>query len=156
MASGVAEVEAAIATAARLCVRFEGVYLRPYLCPAGVPTIGIGSTRYEDGRRVTLADPPVTRERAEQLLQWELRRVCLPAVLRSCPNITEWGPEATGAIVDFTFNLGAGALARSTLRRRIVEDNAAGARAELLRWVRARGRVLPGLVRRRVAEAELL
>ena len=51
--------------AAKLCRRFEGLYLRPYLCPAGVPTIGYGSTVYENGMAVQLTDPPITRERAE-------------------------------------------------------------------------------------------
>ena len=145
----------AIQTARDLCLVFEGMVLTPYLCPAGVPTIGVGSTFYEDGARVTLADPPVTRERAMALLEHELLQ-CLPRVLRLCPALAQWGEVATGAVLDFAFNCGVGALQASTLRRRINADDVPGARAELGRWVYAGGRRLNGLVRRRAAEAALL
>lgn len=145
----------AIETARGLCVVFEGLYLRPYLCPAGVPTIGYGATRYEDGTCVTLADPPITRERARQLLDWELAHT-LPRVLTLCPTLASWGAQPTGAVLDFAFNCGTGALSSSTLRKRINADDPVGARAELAKWVRGGGRVLPGLVRRRAAEAALL
>lgn len=145
----------AVETARGLCLVFEGMYLKPYLCPANVPTIGVGSTFYEDGRRVSLTDPPITRERAMQLLDHELL-ACLPKVLRLCPGLADWGEQATGAILDFSFNCGAGALAGSTLRKRINADDVAGAKAELMKWVRGGGRVLPGLVKRRAAEAALL
>ena len=46
----------------------EGLELKPYLCPAGVPTIGYGSTRYENGERIKLTDAPITEERANALL----------------------------------------------------------------------------------------
>jgi lysozyme len=145
----------AIQTARNLCLVFEGMYLKPYLCPAGVPTLGVGSTFYEDGRRVSLADPPITRDRAMQLLEWELSH-CLPRVLALCPALREWGDKAAGAILDFAFNCGTGALSSSTLRRRINAGDEDGAKTELMRWTRGGGRVLPGLVRRRAAEAALL
>ena len=145
----------AIQTARDLCLVFEGLYLKPYLCPANVPTIGVGSTFYEDGRRVSLADPPITRERAMELLEHELQ-ACLPKVQRLCPGLADWGEQATGAVLDFAFNVGTGALGSSTLRRRINADDVAGARVELMKWVRGGGRVLPGLVKRRAAEAALL
>lgn len=145
----------AVETARGLCLVFEGMYLKPYLCPANVPTIGVGSTFYEDGRRVSLKDPPITRERAMALLDHELLQ-CLPKVQRLCPGLAEWSEQATGAILDFAFNCGTGALASSTLRRRINADDVPGARAELMKWVRGGGRVLPGLVKRRAAEAALL
>lgn len=145
----------AVETARDLCLVFEGLYLKPYLCPAAVPTIGVGSTFYENGVRVTLQDPPITRERAMELLEHELLQ-CLPKVHRLCPNLADWGEVATGAILDFAFNCGTGALQASTLRRRINADDPAGARAELMKWVRGGGKVLPGLVRRRAAEAALL
>lgn len=75
-------VDLAVQVAAALCRRFEGCYLRPYLCPAGVPTIGYGATYYDDGRRVTLADAPIPRARAEALLLWMVRTRYLPAELR--------------------------------------------------------------------------
>ena len=139
-----------------LCILFEGVYLRPYLCPAGVPTIGVGSTRYEDGTRVSLADPPITRERAEALLMWELQKDCVPRVLKLCANLPKWGPGSVAAILDFTYNLGSGNLASSTLRKKILANDREGAVTELLKWVRGGGRVLPGLVKRIQAEAVLM
>lgn len=145
----------AIKTARDLCLVFEGMYLKPYLCPAGVPTIGVGSTFYEDNRRVTLGDPPITRERAMELLEHELRK-CMPRVRRLCPGLADWGEPALGAVLDFAYNCGTGALQASTLRKRINADDVSGAQAELMRWVRGGGRVLPGLVKRRAAEAALL
>ena len=144
----------AILLAAKLCRRFEGLYLRPYLCPAGVPTIGYGSTVYEDGAAVQLTDPPITRERAEALLLHDLMRTRAPAVRRLCPNVQ--APARQAALLDFAFNLGNGALAGSTLRKRVNAERWAEVPAELRKWVRARGRVLRGLVLRREAEAALI
>jgi len=51
----------AVHVAAALARRFEGLFLQPYLCPAGVPSIAYGATYYEGGRRVMLKDPAITR-----------------------------------------------------------------------------------------------
>lgn len=143
----------AVAIAAALARRFEGLYLRPYLCPAGVPTIGYGATYYEDGTRVTLADPPITRERAEALLLWMVRTRYLPAVVNLCPGVDS--PELLAALIDFTFNVGAGNLRASNLRRRVNARDYAAVPDELRKWNKAGGRVLRGLVLRREAEAAL-
>lgn len=142
-----------VATA--LCREFEGWRSKPYLCAAGVPTIAYGATRYKDGRAVTLQDSPVTQEEGEELLRWHLEQQCLPAVLRLCPSLIAH-PAAANAVCDFVYNLGAGRLQTSTLRRRINQGDWEGAKEQLMRWVRGGGRVLPGLVRRRQAEAALL
>lgn len=143
-----------VAIAAALCRRFEGLYLKPYICPAGVPTIGYGATFYEDGRKVMLTDPPITRELAEQLLLWMVRTEYLPAVARLCPGIDS--PERLAALIDFTFNLGAGNLRASTLRRKVNAGDWDAVPVELMKWVRGGGRVLRGLVLRRQAEVELI
>lgn len=143
-----------IALAAQLCRRFEGLYLRPYLCPAGVPTIGYGSTVYENGAAVQLTDPPITRERAEAMLLHDLTRTRAPAVRRLCPGVQT--PGLAAALLDFAFNLGNGALAGSTLRKRVNAGRLDEVPAELRKWVRARGRVLRGLVLRREAEVALI
>ncbi|NVO06913.1 MAG: lysozyme [Rhodoferax sp.] len=106
-----------VVLATALARHFEGLYLTPYLCPAGVPTVGYGATYYEDGTRVTLLDPPITRERADALLLWMVRTVYLPAVMQLCPLVT--APGRVAAIIDFVFNLGSGKLRASTLRRRV-------------------------------------
>jgi lysozyme len=144
-----------LSIAAALCREFEGFRARPYLCPAGIPTIGYGSTYYEDGRRVSLQDPPITRQAADDLLMYELRHTYLPGTLRACPNLA-LHPRRCNAIVDFAYNLGVGRLQTSTLRRTILAEDWDASREQLMRWVRGGGKVLPGLVRRRKAEAELL
>ncbi|MFJ1255962.1 lysozyme [Cupriavidus sp. CuC1] len=144
----------AIKVAAALARRFEGCYLRPYLCPAGVPTIGYGATYYLDGTRVTLNDPAISRTTAEVMLLDMVRRVYLPAVLKLCPGVDT--PERLAALIDFAFNLGAGNLRASTLRKRVTAGRWSDVPAEFRKWVRGGGRVLRGLVLRREAEADLI
>jgi len=150
-----AEFEAlAVQVAAALARRFEGLFLLPYLCPAGIPSIGYGATYYEDGRRVTLKDPAITRPRAEMLLLWMVRTIYLPAVLKLCPVVDT--PDRLAALIDFAFNLGASNLAASTLRKRVNAGRWADVPAEFRKWNRGGGRVLRGLVLRREAEAALI
>lgn len=144
----------AVKVAAALARRFEGLYLKPYLCPAGVPTIGYGATYYPDGRAVKLTDPPITKETAEGILLWQVRYIYLPAVLNLCPGITD--AERLAAIIDFAFNLGIGKLKASTLRRRVNEDDWPAAKVELRKWVYAAGKKLKGLILRRESEIALL
>lgn len=145
----------ALQIAVDLCKRFEGLRLKPYLCPANVATIGIGSTTYEDGRAVSLADAPITVERAEALLMHELERRCVPGVLRACPRLVG-EPRRLGAVLDWTYNCGVGAFQTSTFRRALSSGDWAWAAKECRRWTRAAGRELPGLVARRAAEAVLI
>jgi lysozyme len=144
----------AVAIAAALARRFEGLYLAPYLCPAGVATIGYGATYYDDGRAVTLKDAPITKERAEALLLWMIRTKYLPAVMRYCPNVDT--PERMAALIDFAFNLGGGNLQNSTLRRRVNAGRWQDVPVELRKWNKAGGRVLRGLTIRRAAETALI
>ena len=140
-------------TAAELCKIFEGCYLTPYLCSAGVATIGYGATFYENGVRVTLADTPITKARANELLSWMINKEFGPKVRRLCT-----GAEGNrlAALIDFAFNLGTGALAGSTLRKCVNAGDWEGARAQILRWDKARGKTLRGLTRRRQTEAALI
>jgi lysozyme len=144
-----------VTLAIALCKRFEGFRARPYLCPAGVPTIGYGSTYYPDGKRVTLDDAPVTEAQASALLAQELLHTYAPGVLRLCPTLATSSPRFN-AILDFAYNLGLGRLQTSTLRRCINRQDWQGATEQLGKWVRGGGRVLPGLVARRAAESQLL
>ncbi len=146
--------------AAELCRRFEGYRSKPYLCPAGVPTIGYGSTYYADGRKVSMSDPEITEQKARELLVGELLSKYAPAVARLCPGLLVLGSKGDwakfNAIVDFCYNLGVGRLQTSTLRRRINECDFDGACDELAKWTRGGGRVLQGLVSRRNAEIKLI
>lgn len=147
--------------AAELCRRFEGFRTKPYICPAGVPTIGYGSTYYADGRKVTMQDAPISEPAARELLMRELFHTYAPGVLRQCPGLLplallqdDW--RKLNAIVDFAYNLGVGRLQTSTLRRKINAQDWQGAKEQLMLWVRGGGRVLPGLVARRKAEVALI
>lgn len=144
----------AVQVAKQLIRRFEGCYLQPYLCPAGIPTIGYGATYYLDGTRVRLSDPAITHAQAEELLTYTVIHIYLPAVLRLCPYVDT--PERLAALIDFTFNLGSGNLKASTLRKRVNAGQWDLVKTELLKWVRGGGRVLKGLLVRRKAEVALI
>jgi len=137
-----------------LCLRFEGVYLKPYLCPAGVPTIGVGSTRYLDGRPVRLDDPPITREHALHMLRETLVRTYMPKAIALCPGAKT--PSQIAALTDFAYNCGVGNLRASTLRKRVNAGRWADVPGEFRKWVRGGGRVLPGLKHRAEARISLL
>jgi lysozyme len=141
--------------AASLCRQFEGFRSKPYLCPAGVPTIGYGSTYYSDGRKVTLNDALISQEDASALLMHELKHTYLPGVLRNCP-ILATDEKKCNAIVDFVYNLGIGRLQTSTLKRKINSQEWEAAKEQLMLWTKGGGKVLPGLLKRRQAECSLL
>jgi lysozyme len=148
-------MKTALKTAVALCKKFEGLYTKPYFCPAGVATIGYGTVWKPDGTKVTINDPPITSDTAELWLVQQLQRECLPAALKLSPSLAR-KEQALGAIADFIYNLGASRYKASTLRHRINAGDWEEAQYEIKRWVRANGRVLRGLQRRREAEAALL
>ena len=147
--------EHAVEITEALCRTFEGVFLKPYLCPAKVPTIGVGSTRYEDGTLVTLSDPPITMERALKLLRLTLVRDYLPGVLKASPGLLKY-PRKLAAILDFAYNCGTARYRASTLRKRVDAEDWEGAAEEIKKWNKGGGRVLPGLTKRRKVGAQLL
>ena len=147
-------IPAPIKRALPVIARFEGFRSRPYMCSAGVWTVGLGSTRYLDGQPVRPTDPPITREHAYALAIEQLRRDYLPAVLRLCPGIDSY--DRLAGVLSFTYNCGADALRASTLRRRINAGDWPGAQAEMRKWNKAGGKILPGLVIRRSVEAGML
>ena len=130
----------------RLIRRFEGCELRAYLCPAGVWTIGWGST----GPDVRPGDV-WTQAQADARMQADALRFA-KGTLALCPSLR--GNDLC-AIADFAYNLGLGRLKTSTLRRKINAGQMEAVAGELAKWTRGGGRVLPGLVRRRAAEAAL-
>lgn len=127
--------------------RFEGFRSRAYLCPAGVWTIGYGSTGPDIKPGMVW-----TREQAESRMILDAQRF-VTAAKRLCP--TAKGRQLA-ALADFAYNLGASRLAGSTLRKRFNAGDIAGAQKELRKWVRGGGKILPGLVLRREAEILLL
>jgi lysozyme len=140
-----------------LAKRFEGFCrvpkydpgrAHPYICPAGYWTIGYG-------RLCDPWHPPISESQAEAYLAQDLR-TAMTAVLRCCPVLATEPQSRLAAIIDFTFNLGSGRLQTSTLRRRVNQRDWPGAALELKRWVYGGGKILPGLVLRRNAEAAQL
>ena len=148
-------IDEAVEVAATLCRPFEGLRLKPYICPAGYPTIGYGTVWKPDGTKVTMEHPPITKETAEAWLLHELRHNYLAGVVKASPGLLA-SPKALGAMTDFAYNLGVARYRSSTLRRRVDVQDWEAAKEELMKWVRGGGKVLPGLVRRRQAEAALL
>lgn len=124
----------------------EGLRLRAYLCPAGIPTIGYGSTA---GVKM---GQTITAERAEELLREDLRQ--FEAAVSRLVKV----PLSQGqfdALTSFAFNLGAKSLEKSTLLRLLNAGDYPGAAAQFDRWVYASGKKLSGLVKRRAAERAL-
>lgn len=148
-------VNEAVEIAASLCRPFEGLRLKPYICPAGYPTIGYGTVFKPDGTKVTMEDPPITKETAEEWLLSELKTNYLAGVLKSSPGLIAY-PRVLGAMADFAYNLGVSRYRGSTLRKRVDEQDWEGAKEQLMLWTRGGGKVLPGLVRRRKAECVFL
>lgn len=142
----------ALDIAVQLGKHFEGFSPTPYLCPAGYWTIGYGTVYKPDGTVVTKDDQPISQETAEQWLVFEMKNNYMLGVLKASPHLIAF-PKILGAITDFGYNLGVARYRASTLRKRIDARDWEEAVVELKKWVRGGGRVLPGLVKRRGAEA---
>jgi lysozyme len=129
--------------------KYEGLRLKVYRCPAGVPTIGYGST----GRDITMAHPDVTIEWAENRMRDDVaffvkQALQISPVLASHPN-------KLCAIASFCYNLGATAYKGSTLCRKVNASTWQEAAAQFEKWVFAGGKKLNGLIKRRAEEKEL-
>jgi lysozyme len=131
----------------------EGFRSAPYKCPAGIPTIGYGATFYPGGKKVTMADATITEARGTELLQSML--VSFEQYVDSyCRD--DINQNQFDALVSFAYNLGPANLKSSTLLKKVnanPEDESI--RLEFMKWVKAGGKTLKGLVRRREAEANL-
>ena len=133
-----------------LICRFEGFSPVIYICPAGYPTIGYGHLITEANKERFLDG--VDEDEALELLRRDVGKA-ERAVLRLIAVPLTQGQF--DALVSFTFNLGSGALQRSTLRRKVNREEHHDVPAELMKWVWAGGRKLKGLVKRRAAEGAI-
>jgi lysozyme len=132
---------------------FEGFRAAPYKCSAGVPTIGYGATFYPSGKKVTMTDAAITEEQAVELLANMLVSFEKYVDSYCVDTITQ---NQFDALVSFAYNLGPANLKASTLLKKVnanAEDESI--RLEFMKWVKAGGKTLKGLVRRREAEADL-
>lgn len=135
-----------------LIEQFEGCKLKPYLDVAKIPTIGIGTTKYPDGRVVTMNDPPITEAQAQSFLKSHLEGDCkaVSGLVKVTLNDNEFA-----ALVSFAYNVGRNALASSTLLKKLNSGDRQGAADQFLKWDHAAGIQVAGLTRRRQAERAL-
>jgi lysozyme len=135
-----------------LIKRFEGLSLKPYLCPAKIPTIGYGNTFYEDGTKVAMDDKPITIKRAEMLLKLIVDKFAIGVekVLKVPLEQNQFD-----AVVSFSYNVGLGSLKSSTLLKKINDGKFLEASKEFGRWNKANGKILDGLTKRREAERQM-
>ena len=136
-----------------LIKKFEGFSPVPYLCPAGVPTIGYGTTYYEEGLPVSMVDKVITEEMAEDLLKKHVE---------TYENGVKQGVKQSinqnqfDALVSFTYNVGVANFLRSTLLKKVnIDPYDLTIEKEFLKWVNAGGKRLAGLVKRRQMESQL-
>jgi lysozyme len=127
-----------------LIKKFEGFKPAPYLCPAGYPTIGYGH-RLLPGETFTT----ISEIQATAILYKDVA-VAEKAIERLAKVSLTQGQY--DALVDFIFNLGVTAFAKSTLLKRLNEGNYQAAADNFQRWVYSKNEKLPGLIRRRTAE----
>jgi lysozyme len=132
---------------------FEGLFLKPYLCPANVPTIGYGTIKYPNGKPVTLSDAPISETQAYQYLEHEVNEKAAGVEKLVKVSLTD---NEFAALVSFSYNVGLGALQKSTLLK-LLNGNESKVKVsdEFLKWNKAAGKILPGLTRRRQAEKSL-
>ena len=136
-----------------LIKEFESFRKTPYLCAAGVPTIGWGTTRYPDKKAVTLADKDITEAVGDMYLHHDLTTFenvvnkALTIPIQQCQF---------DACISLCYNIGQGNFASSTLVKMLNAGTAPDLIApQFLRWDKAKGKSLAGLTRRRKAEMNL-
>lgn len=135
-----------------LIKNFEGLRLEAYLCSAKVPTVGYGSTFFEDGTKVKLGDK-ITKKRAEELLDFMVFQFANQVDKHIKVPLSD---NKFGALVSFAYNVGVNALAKSTLLKKVnTNPNDPSIKMEFLRWNRSNNKILAGLTKRREAEAKL-
>jgi len=135
----------------KLITKHEGLVLKPYLCPAKVPTIGYGNTYYEDGKRVTLLDKPITKERAFEMFK-EIADRFAKSVSQSV--VSEVNQRQFNALVSFAYNVGIANFKKSTLLKLVnANPNDPNIKNEFMKWKKANGVVLNGLIKRRNDES---
>lgn len=136
-----------------LITKHEGLKLKPYLCPAKIPTIGYGNTYYADGKRVTLLDKDITKQQAFDMFKEIANRFAKRVDTLVTSNINQ---NQFNALVSFAYNVGTGNFSSSTLLKKVNRNpDDLTIKDEFLKWNKAGGKVLNGLTNRRNEEADL-
>ena len=145
-----------LSVAIPLIEEFEGIRYEAYLCPAGIPTICAGLTRYPSGEPVRMGDV-CSDVACEGHLRTMLEKQFAPS-LEKIPDFGIFGPSRQAALLSFAWNMGAhfyGAEGFDTISRVLRTKSYGEMRAAFLLYCRAGGQTLPGLERRRKEEADL-
>jgi lysozyme len=130
---------------------FEGLRLKAYKCPASVWTIGYGHTTAA-GAPIVTPELVITKDEAEEVLARDMEQYEEGVRKYVKVDLTQGQFDA---LVDFAYNAGVGALAKSTLLKRVNAEKFDEVPAEFMKWTKGGGKELPGLVRRRRAEVKL-
>jgi GH24 family phage-related lysozyme (muramidase) len=146
-------------TAGKIIAEFEGFRATPYKCPAGVWTIGFGSTYYSDGTIVTPQDTPISRFGAVKLLESHIDNAVVPTLERTVPTWGLMNGNQKAAIISFAYNLGAhfyGSPGFNTITKALSKkENWGQVPAALMLYVNPGTIFEAGLRRRRQAEGKL-
>ena len=136
-----------------LITKHEGLKLKPYLCPAKIPTIGYGNTYYPDGKRVTLLDKDITKQQAFDMFKEIANRFAKRVDTLVTSNINQ---NQFNSLVSFAYNVGTGNFSTSTLLKKVNKNpNDLTIKDEFLRWNKANKVVINGLTNRRTEEANI-
>ena len=139
--------------AIKLIKHHEGVRNRPYRCPAGLWTVGVGHL-IGDGKSLPESwNKTFTKEEIDGILKSDLNRFEL-GVHKMLPNVPLRQSEFD-ALVSFCFNLGLGCFQRSTIRQALLRGDKKAAMESLMKYCRAGGKILRGLQIRRLDEKAL-
>jgi GH24 family phage-related lysozyme (muramidase) len=133
-----------------LIKRWEGERLTAYLCPASVWTIGVGHTAAM-GDPKPVAGMKITSDEATAILRRDLASI--ERDVDAAVNV-RLNQRQFDTLVSFVFNVGIGAFRKSTLLKKLNASDYDAVPSELMKWTRAGGRTLDGLVNRRKAEAD--
>lgn len=138
--------------AAELIAQFEGFRANPYLDSVNIPTIGYGTTFYENGKKVALGDPPVTKDRAMSLMLNYLNVHTLPTFKANIK--VQLQQHQVDALASLAYNIGNQAFKDSSVLKDLNNNITSGASLEAhwKAWNKAQGKVLQGLVNRREKE----
>jgi lysozyme len=132
-----------------LLKKFEGCKLKAYRCPANVCTIGYGHTSAA-GAPTVMDGMVITQKQADDILRQDLVKFETAVYGMVKQPLTQ---HQFDVLVDFAYNAGVGALKSSTLLKKVNAGDFDAVPAELMKWTKGGGKVLPGLVRRRQAES---
>jgi GH24 family phage-related lysozyme (muramidase) len=148
----------------RMIKHHEGVRRKPYRCPAHLWTVGVGHVLYPEQAKLPVAERLAFPLKVEDFRIWsdaEVDDLLAKDLARFERGVARLCPNSVGAqgrfdgLVSFAFNVGLGNLQRSSLRMKNNRGDFEGAAEEFMKWTKAAGKVLPGLVKRRLDEQRL-